>query len=102
MSSGKPHAVFTTFLTGLVFLQPHSFAPEKEARISLPPDSLVRAVAAQDDLLFHVALAEGVDINSTGADGRTALLVAVDQNHRELIPRLLELGALAVGWPLGG
>jgi ankyrin repeat protein len=76
-----------------LLLQAYSFAPEPRATVQLPPDSLPRAVATQNPVLLEHSLAEGVDVNAKGAGGATALLLAVQRDHRELVQRLLDAGA---------
>ena len=93
MSSGKSRFVFATLLVGLVLLQAYTFSPQKETRVVLAPDALARAVATHNQRLLELCLADGVDVNAPGSDGRTPLLVALDGGNRAIIPRLLALGA---------
>lgn len=85
--------LLTAAFTGVLFFQARSMAPVKDAPAALPPSSLARAVATQNPLLFDVSLAAQVDVNAPGADGQTPLLIATRQRDRELIARLLGLGA---------
>ncbi|MGI8820757.1 MAG: ankyrin repeat domain-containing protein [Chthoniobacterales bacterium] len=86
-------AVVTALLAGIAFLQPQTLTSEKDARVALPADALVRAVATQNDQLFRLCVADGLPVDEPGADGRTALLVSLDQGQRATVSRLLELGA---------
>lgn len=85
--------VLTTVFAGALWLRASSLAPVKDARFELPPDSLARAVATGNPQLFEISLAERLDVNAPGPDGRTPLLIATMQRDREMIGRLLELGA---------
>ncbi|MDQ6656560.1 MAG: ankyrin repeat domain-containing protein, partial [Verrucomicrobiota bacterium] len=93
MASGKSHVALTTFLAGAMLLQPQTMAPQRDARVRLPDDALVRAVETHNELLFDLCVADGTNVNAAGADKRTPLLVALDQGQRETISRLLRMGA---------
>ena len=80
-------------LAAAVFLWPTPLTPVRDARTRLPPDSLVRAVAARDSGLLEFALEQGVNVNASDAEGRTPLALAVSQQDHALVLRLLALGA---------
>lgn len=48
--------------------------------IEYSPESFVNSLRNSDSLAFRLFLAAGMDPNSTTSDGRTALLVAVEEN----------------------
>lgn len=93
MPPGKSHIALTAFLAGAMLLPPQTMAPQREERVHLPADALVRAVATHNELLFDLCVADGTDVNAAGADGNTPLLVALDQGQRETVSRLLRMGA---------
>lgn len=80
-------------LTGVLFLQAYSFAPEPAGLAQLSPESFVRAVASGNTLLVAHGFDQGVNVNAVNADGRSALLVATQKGDPGLIERLLENGA---------
>lgn len=92
LASNSP-VLLTTVLAGALLLQPSPLSREENARTQLPPDSFARAIATGNAPLLKLCLAEGVDVNARGQDGRTPLLVATLQRDRAMIRRLLEYGA---------
>jgi ankyrin repeat protein len=93
MSFFRKQLVLAGALCGALFLQAQSFAPVKDAPAPLPPDSFAIAVATGNDLLLDLCLAEGVDVNGRDSEGRTALMVAMQQRDHALVRRLIEGGA---------
>jgi ankyrin repeat protein len=93
MSSRRQQLVLAFALGGAVFLQAHSFSPVKDAPALLPPDSIAHAVATKNELLLDMSLAEGVDVNGRDSEGRTALMVALQQKDHALVRRLMDGGA---------
>ena len=87
------HAFATAALAGALFLRPVSMAPERAAYAPLAPDSFVRAVAARNPVLLDLSVTERLNVNTPDAEGRTPLLVATMQRDRDLVRRLLEVGA---------
>lgn len=59
----------------------------------LPDQRLIQAAHRNDVTAINVLLKEGVDLDARDAQGRTALLVAVDKNYIEVGTLLIEAGA---------
>ena len=76
-----------------VVLVATQFAPQPAIKSALPADSFARAIQTGNGRLLELCISERADPNGPGADGRTPLLIAVQQQDRGLIARLLELGA---------
>jgi ankyrin repeat protein len=70
-----------------------SLARQREARSSLPADSLARAIATQNTELLELSFAEKIDVNGADAEGRTPLLIATQQQDGAMVQRLLDAGA---------
>jgi ankyrin repeat protein len=70
-----------------------SLARHRDARSSLPPDSLARAIETGNAQLLELCFSEKVDVNVPGADGRTPLLIATAQQDGAMVQRLLDAGA---------
>ena len=70
-----------------------SLARHRDARSSLPADSLPRAVETRDPQLLELSFSEKVDVNAVDAEGRTALLIATAQQDGAMVQRLLDSGA---------
>jgi ankyrin repeat protein len=80
-------------LAGALVLLAGSLATQRDARSSLPPDSLARAIETRNTQLLELCFEENVDVNAPGADGRTPLLVATTQQDGAMVQRLLDAGA---------
>ena len=70
-----------------------SLAHLRDARSSLPADSLARAIDTRNTELLELSFSEKVDVNAPAADGRTPLLIATQQQDGAMVQRLLEAGA---------
>ena len=70
-----------------------SLATQRDARSSLAPDSLARAIDTRNTQLLELCFTEKVDVNAPGGDGRTPLLIATQQQDGAMVQRLLEAGA---------
>lgn len=82
----------TALIVGLVLLA-GSLARHRDARSSLPPDSLARAIEGRNTQLLELCFAENIDVNAPSADGRTPLLIATQQQDGAMVQRLLDAGA---------
>ena len=82
----------TALILGLVLLA-GSLARHRDARSSLPPDSLARAIETRNPQLLELAFTEKLDVNAPSADGRTPLLIATQQQDGAMVQRLLDAGA---------
>lgn len=70
-----------------------SLARHRDARTSLPPDSLARAIETRNAQLLELSFDEKLDVNLPGSDGRTPLLIATAQQDGAMVQRLLDAGA---------
>ncbi len=80
-------------LAGALVLLAGSLATQRDARSTLPPESLARAIDTRNAQLLELCFADKVDVNAPGADGRTPLLIATQQQDGAMIQRLLDAGA---------
>ena len=70
-----------------------SLARHRDARSSLPPEALARAVETGNAQLLDLCFDQKVDVNAPGADGRPPLLIATRQQDGAMVQRLLDTGA---------
>ena len=70
-----------------------SLATQRDARSSLPPEALARAIDTRNPQLLELCFADKLDVNAPGPDGRTPLLIATAQQDGALVQRLLDAGA---------
>lgn len=70
-----------------------SLATQRDARSTLPPESLARAIDTHNAQLLELCFADNVDVNAPGTDGRTPLLIATQQQDGAMMQRLLDAGA---------
>ncbi len=80
-------------LVGAFMLLAGSLAKHRDARSSLAPESLARAIETRNTQLLELCFSEKIDVNAPGADGRTPLLIATAQQDGAMVQRLLEAGA---------
>lgn len=93
MPFSRIYLLAATALTGALVFHPTGLTPVRDARTEVPPDAIVRAVAAGNPASLEFALNQGLDINARDAEGRTPLAVALTKNDRPTAERLLALGA---------
>jgi hypothetical protein len=67
--------------------------PPPAAAASNPPDELWLASKSGDMSGLQAALAGNVDVNALNADGQTALILAIQNNHVDIVRALLARGA---------
>lgn len=71
-----------------------SLARQRDARTSLPPESLARAIDTRNAQLLELCFSdEKLDANAPGPDGRSPLLIATAQQDGPMVQRLLSAGA---------
>jgi ankyrin repeat protein len=68
-------------------------APTSAAGASNPPDELWIAAKNGDMNGLQAALASNVDVNALSESGQTALILAIQNNHLEIVRALLAHGA---------
>jgi uncharacterized protein len=68
-------------------------APTPAAAGSTPPDELWLAAKSGDMTGLQAALAGNVDVNALDAKGQTALILAIQNNHVDIVRALLAHGA---------
>jgi RNA polymerase sigma factor (sigma-70 family) len=68
-------------------------APTPAAAASTPPDELWTAAKSGDMSGLQAVLASNVDVNAFDADGETALILAIQHNHVDIVRALLAHGA---------
>jgi RNA polymerase sigma factor (sigma-70 family) len=68
-------------------------APTPAAAASNPPDELWLAAKSGDMSGLQAALAGNVDVNALDANGQTALILAIQHNHVDIVRALLAHGA---------
>lgn len=85
--------LFAAGVVLLIIFLAIAVGPEPPAAISISPDELVRAVTIQRESLINLCLMEHIDPNGRDAEGRTPLLITLEQQNWSTAQRLLDAGA---------
>jgi uncharacterized protein len=87
--------IFSVARTGTAWLVAACVAEASVASAAGPDQRLITAAAEQDKVALRALLKQGVDANTTRADGATALLYAAHRDDLEAVDLLLKAGANA-------
>lgn len=93
MSPIRARAIAAFVVVVVICLCAKRFAPQPHGKTALPPDAIARAVETNNPHLLDASVAQKVDPNVPGPNGRTPLLIAIEKDDQPLIGRLLDLGA---------
>jgi len=87
--------IFSVARIGTAWLVAACVAEASVASAAGPDQRLITAAAEQDKVALRALLKQGVDANTTRADGATALLYAAHRDDLEAVDLLLKAGANA-------